>query len=357
MLRSMGRKRTTDKHLPWRMYRHGGGYRFIPPAGPAVALGSVYAEALRRYADVVMKYRGGAGPDLRTMGDVLDRYGREIVPTKAESTQETNRYELGKLRAVFGQMTPAAVKPKHIYGYMDKRPPTRANREVALLSHVFRQAIRWGAVESNPCRDVQRNKERARERYVTGEEFWTVHDMAQPMLRAMMLLAATCGLRISELLALRWDQVRADGIHIQRGKGGKRQILKRNPSVDAALEQARAARRRGGVTLASAFVICRRDGKPYSKDGIESMWARLQAAWREAGGEPFQIRDLRAKSGSDHATGQHLGHRGGRVLDRHYRRRPETVEVLDLTREDDGMIPEIFPATPGYTHKVPGDAS
>lgn len=331
MLRSMGRKRKTGKHLPWRMYAHGKGYRFIPPGGQPISLGTVYPEALRRYADLVAEHRGERAP-LRTMEHVLDRYQLEILPRKAPSTQTTNLYELGKLRAVFGRMTPAAVKPKHIYGYMDKRPPTRANREVALLSHVFRQAIRWGAVESNPCRDVQRNPETPSTRYVTGEEFWQVHDLASGTLQVLMLLMASCGFRLSELLTLRWEDVRQDGIHLQRGKGGRRQVLVRNATVDAALEQARAIRRRGNVTLASAYVLCRRDGKPYSKDGIESMWQRLMAAWMKAGGERFAMRDLRAKSGSDHATGEHLGHQPGRTLQRHYRRRPEVVQVVEIER-------------------------
>lgn len=332
MLRSMGRRRKSDKHLPWRMYAHGSGFRFIPPGGKPVSLGSPFSVAILRYAEAVAEFKGQR-PKLRTMGDVLDRYEAEVIPLKAPSTQVTNRWEIGKLRAVFGRMDPGSVKPRHIYGYMDHRPQTRANREVALLSHVFTKAIRWGVCDSNPCRDVERNPEAPRDRYVDGEEFWRVHDLAPANLQVMMLLMASCGFRLSELLALRWEQVRDDGIHIQRGKRGKRQVLRRNATVDAALEQARSIRRRGNVTVASAFVLCRRDGKPYTKDGIESAWTRLMAKWEKAGGERFQPRDLRAKSGSDHETGKHLGHRSDRTLERHYRRRPEEVEVVEVTRD------------------------
>ena len=119
---------------------------------------------------------------------------------------------------------------------------------------------------------------------------------------------------------------------MHHGKGGKVQLLKRNASMDQALKMARTIRERNGITLATAYVFCRRDGKPYTKDGIESMWKRLQNEWASAGGEKFQIRDMRAKSGSDHETGKHLGHRNDRTLQRHYRRLPDAVDVVDFDR-------------------------
>ncbi|WP_175998381.1 hypothetical protein [Burkholderia stabilis] len=42
-----------------------------------------------------------------------------------------NRREAKRLIAVFGKMAPAAIKPKHVYGYLDKRAqmgaPAKAN--------------------------------------------------------------------------------------------------------------------------------------------------------------------------------------------------------------------------------------
>jgi integrase len=323
MLRCVGRKRTSDKHLPWRMYRHGAGYRFLPPHGKAVALGTDYPTALHKYAKIIGPYREGSRP-LETLGDVIDRYAREVVPTKAPTTQATNEYELRLLKRVFGEMAPADLLPEHVYGYMDQRPATRANREIALLSHVLRHAIRWGLLRTNPCREVIRHKESPRERYVSDGEFWQVHERASPVLRIAMLLCASCGLRGSELLRLRWEQCRADGIHIQRGKGGRRQILRYNETVSEALAAARARLRRGDVTVVSPWVLPRRDGRQYTASGFSTLWQRLGAG--------FQLRDLRAKSGSDHATGDHLGHQSRRTLDRHYRRRPVAVEVVDISK-------------------------
>jgi hypothetical protein len=42
----------------------------------------------------------------------------------------------------------------------------RDNREKALLSHCFTKAMVQGRVDANPCRGVQRNRERSRERKI-----------------------------------------------------------------------------------------------------------------------------------------------------------------------------------------------
>jgi hypothetical protein len=49
------------------------------------------------------------------MAHLMDRYLLEVVPKKAQKSQESNRISLAKLRAVFGHMSIASVKPKHAY--------------------------------------------------------------------------------------------------------------------------------------------------------------------------------------------------------------------------------------------------
>ncbi len=62
----VGRKRTKDRHLPRRVYRHHGGYRYITPEGKAIYLGKTEAEMYTALADI-------AQGKIYTMGDVLDR--------------------------------------------------------------------------------------------------------------------------------------------------------------------------------------------------------------------------------------------------------------------------------------------
>lgn len=68
--------------------------------------------------------------------------------------------------------------------HLDTRGQTakaRANREKALLPHVFNKARERGYTHApNPCQRVRRFTERGRDRYATDAEFAAVHAKADP---------------------------------------------------------------------------------------------------------------------------------------------------------------------------------
>src|SRR5262245_32778233 len=144
----MGRKRTaTDsKNLPRRMHLKGGTYWHVSSGAPRkwIKLDQDFAIALRLYAEI----EGAKAPEHdATFKAIADRYRREIFRTKAPATQVKNEQELLKLEAVFGGMPVNAIKPYHVRRYLDIRGLTArvsANRERALLSHVFNCARAWG---------------------------------------------------------------------------------------------------------------------------------------------------------------------------------------------------------------------
>ena len=142
----MGRKRTKRKDLPQRVYFQHGGYYFVSRDGKWNNLGRDYVDAMTAYAKLNSVPR-----TVTNMGALFDRYEREVIPAKAPRTQKDNVKELRFLRHAFGHMNPNSITPQDIYAYMDARKaPVRANREKALLSHVFSYAIRWGVVADNP---------------------------------------------------------------------------------------------------------------------------------------------------------------------------------------------------------------
>lgn len=62
--------------------------------------------------------------------------------------------------------------------------PTHANREMALLSHIFNQARAWGYTNAtNPCSGIKGHRETARDRYVTDFEYTAVWDATDADLR------------------------------------------------------------------------------------------------------------------------------------------------------------------------------
>ena len=99
--------------------------------------------------------RLNAGPtDIANMGQLMDRYAVEIVPTKAAKSQESNRLSLRRLRPVFGHMRPSTVPPHHYHQYKHKAGVqfgnTSINRDLEVLSHLLTMAVEWGGTDKNP---------------------------------------------------------------------------------------------------------------------------------------------------------------------------------------------------------------
>jgi len=304
-------------------------YYFVDRANKWHRLSRDYFEALQRYAELNL------APVLegRTLDTIIDRYLRDVVPTKAVQTQRDNTAELARLRAVFGHMAPGEITPQHIYGYMDaRRAPVRANREKALLSHVYKYAIRWGYAADNPCRLVESNKEKPRDRYVTDDEFWRVHDRASAPIQMAMQIAVATGLRLSDILALDGSNITRDGLLVRPHKTtrstGRRLLFRWTPELRAILG-VRADDHGAG---AGGRLVRGVRGQPLTRSGFQSSWQRLMRSLFAKREERFTFHDLRAKAGSDSRDGRLLGHADQRTLNRHYRRKPEVVEPVEIVR-------------------------
>jgi hypothetical protein len=164
----MGRRRTHDKHLPRGVTLEWGTYYFRGPDRKRLNLGRDFAEAMRQYGELFRE------TPLATFGAVLDRYMREITPKKAPRTQIDERGYIATLRGVLGEMQPRSITPVMVAQLRDKLAAksgdVQANHHLKTLKHVFKVATEWGAVPSNPAREISKLKTKPRERYVTDDE-------------------------------------------------------------------------------------------------------------------------------------------------------------------------------------------
>lgn len=72
------------------------------------------------------------------------------------------------------------IKPKHIGLYLDGHlSRVSANHEIALLSRMYRYAKRGGWISGNPCVEVDKNKEKARDRYPEDWEYVAIREFCQ----------------------------------------------------------------------------------------------------------------------------------------------------------------------------------
>lgn len=323
----MGRHRTTNKHLPRRVYQRRGKFYYAHPGGEWIALGDDYGNALRKYADIL-----GQRP-IGSMSDLFDRYLLEIIPGKAPRTQRDQIKQLELLRTAFGHLKPAEVSPRLVIRYRNAaglRSQTQANQELALIKHICKCAVEWEILEFNPCREVSKFKLEQRDHYVEDGDYLAMRASASTRLQVLMDLALLTGQREGDLLALRWDQIEKEGIRFRQGKTGKALIVAWSAELKRVIARARQ------IQPQCESVVGTQDGKPYSVDGFQSLWRRARTRAKLKGlKRPFRFHDLRAKSASDDAllaASERLGHSSTAITDRVYMRAPRRVKPLNFGR-------------------------
>jgi integrase len=129
------------------------------------------------------------------------------------STVRSAANHLKRIRAAFGPMRLADVKPSHIKSWMTacKEEPLAQSYRYALhrrLSQVMSDAVHDGIITRNPCsRRTSPGGAEQRQSYATTEQVWALYEGVPPYLRRTILLGAFCGLRVAEACGLRTEDV------------------------------------------------------------------------------------------------------------------------------------------------------
>jgi integrase len=307
-------------------------------------LGNTLDDAYKTWAE-----RVGSFGDAKTIGDLLDRYEREVIPGKAPLTRVEHRRAILRLRGVFGKLSITSIRPQVIYQYAAKSiSRTQGRREIRVFSHVYTKAVEWGLIDRHPFKgEVRLQGEPPRTRYIEDWELEECLKMESKrtkgsvlMIQAYIRMKLLTGLRRGDLLRLTMDALREDGIHVLPRKTahttGKRIIIEWSPELEAAVKMAKEAR---PIDL-GRYLFCNRRGECYfdeEKDtasGWNSMWQRFmdRVLTETKVKERFTEHDIRAKSASDAETLEHaqrlLAHADSKITDRVYRRKPERVKPL-----------------------------
>jgi integrase len=245
--------------------------------------------------------------------------------------------EFKALVKVFGKTRPEDIEPHHVFTYWQRRGKTeQARHEIRALSALLTYARRMGARRApNPCFGLQLPQSKARERYVTDDEFLAVRDLAPPLIGYAMDLALLCGMDQGTIRRLERRHLTDEGIEFERGKTGKRQLIEWNDELRLTVDGIK----REPPQLRQAL-ICNRRGKPYSANGFRSQWQRVMRKAKAAGIAAFHFHDLRAKSASDSSDDQsaadRLGHGDVELTRRVYRRLPQRAKALSIKILDKG---------------------
>ena len=189
-------------------------------------------EARRRAALIVARIKAGEEPvpepmaakrvEGPTVAALAQHYLEEHVEVRCKpKTAESYRQAVGKhILPALGAMPALAVDHAAVTAlhHSLRATPVMANRVVDELSRIYNAAEDKGLIPeaSNPCRLVVKNRERARERFMTDEELRrlgrvldeaeTCKGVSAHALAAIRLLLLT-GCRKGEILNLRWSEV------------------------------------------------------------------------------------------------------------------------------------------------------
>ena len=316
----MGRRRQSNYDDPPRFHKKGKVWYHVSGTLPRLwtKLSSDRAEALRLWAQ-----RESVPEDDSTklFSVVAKRYVKEVFPSKSIQTRKDNDKELANLLKVFAHMPVDAIAPMHVREYMDIRgqaAKVRANREKALLSHLFNKAREWGYTAlQNPCQGVKGFKETGRSRYVTDSEFDKVKAQAHFTVVDAMDLALLTGQRPADVLKLKRTDIRDGALWIVQNKTGARLGIELTGELALVISRINERPRRA----IGAYLVQDENGQPLSQFALRSRFDKA----RTVAGVDFQFRDIRAKAATDTGDLAHsqtlLGHKNRNMTEQYVRAR------------------------------------
>lgn len=170
-----------------------------------------------------------------TLGELLERYAREVSVTKRGAAVEIIRINALR-RTTLASYSAAAITGQLLAHWRDQRltqvSGSTVTRELQTLSHVFTVAIReWGfGLHSNPVSLIRKpTSNKARDRVLTSDQrqalIAATGQCQSPWIKPVVIFALETAARRGEILDLRHD-----GIDLERctakvsGKTGSRTI-------------------------------------------------------------------------------------------------------------------------------------
>lgn len=245
--------------------------------------------------DALVEYaRLTAGPDKGAMGELMTKVLADLKLTVAASTLKHYGISSRKILDAFVEFSPQQVKPKHIARFLDdmKATPSAANHCHALLRNMFKRAVRWGVVESDPTRDIEQFKVGGRDRLITDKEWNAIRKEASPTMQCLMDIAYITGQRKGDVMAIKYSDISESGVFIKQQKTKTRRLIEMTPDLSKAIEAAKALH----PSIKGMTLFHKGDGKPLSSTTMYGHWRRACDA---AGVVGANFHDIRAGTATD----------------------------------------------------------
>lgn len=301
-----------------------------------------------------------------TLAAAIDRYLREVTPTKRKSTQDGEQKKAKTLKAELGKYSLAALTPDVVAGYRDKRIAAKKSNntvrlELAMLGHLFTTAIkewRLGLI-MNPVAMIRKpTPGEGRNRRLTAAEekklLKKCDAYTNPMLGWIVRLGIETAMRKTEIKTLRRSQVdlKRRVVLLTETKNGSARTVPLTKTAAEVLRKALNNPARPKVTKASKrsptpnqqvietdFVFFGEPGKDKKREpyAFEKTWNDIKKKLKMG---DLRFHDLRHESTSrfvegglsDQEVSAITGHKSMQMLKRYTHLRAE-----DLVAKLDGL--------------------
>jgi len=300
-----------------------------------IPLGSDYVLAVKKWSE--LQQTAIPAQATITFKMVWNRYLQDVLVNMPAGTQKDYLKSSKQLLKFFND-PPApleAIEALHVKQYMDRRgkeSPTRANRERSLMSTLWNHARGWGYTNQvNPCAGVKPFKENKRTIYVEDNVAKAVYDQADQPTRDAIDLGYLTAQRPGDVIKMYETDISNGGLLVTQGKGGAKIRIAIVGTLKVVID--RILKRKEPFKVRSLRLILDEHGNPLSQHAI---WKRFDKA-RDAAAiahpnlkaeiDAYQIRDLRAKGGTDKANDDNdmraaqklLGHSSVTMTERYVR--------------------------------------
>jgi integrase len=171
------------------------------------------------------------------------------------------------------------------------------NSELSFLKMMFSLAVDWGWLTESPVQSIKRLKgEVKRMRFLNREEINRLIAYCTPHFKPVLITAVSTGMRIGEILSLKWKDIDFENgfIRVEKSKNKERRDI---PVEDHLLETLECL---SEVKQHNRYVFMREYNLKVTYDFVIY---HFHMARKKAGIEDFRIHDLRHTAASLYATG------------------------------------------------------
>jgi integrase len=203
----------------WKVvYRHHGRPRWLH-LGAADAIGLAAARKLA--AALMLEVLQGKDPQAErkaqrsagTFADLAERYVAEWAKKRNKSWRQADTLVRKYLLPKWAKLDVKSIARSDVRMMVGRiAAPVLANQVLAAASAIFSWAVKQELVTVNPCRGVERNETKSRERVLSDAElpsFWNTFDEVGLVRASTLKVILLTGQRPGEVAHMRWEHLQA----------------------------------------------------------------------------------------------------------------------------------------------------